>query len=126
MAYETRRQGGCGCCGPMGCVGVLLVIVLLGVAGFFAVRFSWNLSNQPLPPDRSTVLPGAYPEVRRKFDDFLRSAKVRSVLLSEADANAMLEDAPELSFLGKGVTIVFHENEAELRFRVPLRLLPFS
>jgi hypothetical protein len=38
----------------------------------------------------------------------------------------MLEDAPELAFLGKGVTIAFRENEAELRFRVPLHLFPFN
>jgi hypothetical protein len=46
--------------------------------------------------------------------------------LSEADVNAILEDAPELTFLGKGATIVLRENEAELRFRVPLHLLPLN
>jgi len=32
----------------------------------------------------------------------MANAEIRSVLLSEADVNAMLEDAPELAFLGKG------------------------
>jgi hypothetical protein len=126
MAYETRRQGGCGCCGTLGCVAALLLIIVLGVVVFFAVRFAWNLSDQPLPGNRSAVPPGAYPQVRHKLNDFMGNAEIRSVLLSDADVNAMLEDAPELTFLGKGATIVFRENEAELRFRVPLHLLPFN
>ena len=123
MAYETRRQGGCGCCGTLGCAGALLLIILLGVGAFFVVRFAWNLSDQPLPADRNAVPPGAYPQVRHKLNDFMGNAQIRSVLLSEADVNAMLEDAPELACLGKGATIVLRENEAELRFRVPLHFL---
>ena len=126
MVYETRRRGGCGCCGTLGCAGALLLIVLLGAAVFFVGRFVWNLSDHPLPADRTPVPSGAYPQVRSKLDDFTGKAEIRSVLLSEADVNAMLEDAPELAFLGKGATIVFHEDEAELRLRVPLHLLPFN
>jgi hypothetical protein len=126
MARETRRQGGCGCCGPLGCAGALLLIIGLSVVAFFVVRFAWNLSDQPLPTDRIAVLSGAYPQVRHKLNDFMGNAEIRSVLLSEADVNAMLADAPELTFLGKGATIVFRENEAELRFRVPLHLLPLN
>jgi hypothetical protein len=126
MARETRRQGGCGCCGPLGCAGALLLIIGLSVAAFFVVRFAWNLPDQPLPTDRIAVPSGAYPQVRHKLNDFMGNAEIRSVLLSEADVNAMLEDAPELTFFGKGATIVFRENEAELRFRVPLHLLPFN
>lgn len=125
MVYETRRRGGCGCCGTLGCATALLLIVLLGAA-FFVVRFAWNLSDQPLPADRTAVPSGTYPQVRHKLNDFMGKAEIRSVLLSEADANALLEDAPELVFLGKGATIVFRENEAELRLRVPMRLLPFN
>ena len=129
MAYETRRQGGCGCCGTWGCVGVLLLIILLGVTGFFTVRVIWNLyetaSDQPLPVSRSEVPPGAYSEARGKLNNFMSNAEIRSVSLSEAEVNALLEDAPELNFLAKGATIVLRENEAELRFRVPLKL-PFN
>jgi hypothetical protein len=126
MVYETRRPGGCGCCGGLGCAGALLLIVLLGVAVFFGARFVWYLSDQPLPADRTAAPSGAYPQVRSKLNGFMGKAEIRSLLLSEADVNAMLEDAPELTFLGKGATIVFRENEAELRFRVPLHLFPLS
>jgi hypothetical protein len=110
----------------LGCGGALLLIVLLGVAIFFGMRFVWNLSDQPLPADRNAAPSGAYPQVRSKLNDFMGKAEIRSVLLSEADVNAILEDAPELTFLGKGATIVLRENEAELRFRVPLHLLPLN
>jgi hypothetical protein len=130
MGYDTRRQGGCGCCGPLGCAGMLLLIIVLGVAGFLIVRTSWNLysiaSDQPLPVTRGTVLPGVYPQARDKLNNFLGDPAIRSVSLSEADVNAMLADAPELGFLQKGVNVVFRDNEAELRLRVPLHLLPFS
>jgi hypothetical protein len=129
MAYETRRRGGCGCCGTWGCVGVLLLIILLGVTGFFAVRIIWNLyetaSDQPLPVTRSEVPPGAYSQARGKLDNFMSNPEIHSVSLSEAEVNALLEDAPELAFLAKGATIALHENEAELRFRVPLQLILF-
>jgi hypothetical protein len=130
MAYETRRQGGCGCCGTLGCAGALLLIVLLGVAGFFVVRIAWNLyataSDQPLSVSRSAVPPGAYSQARGKLNSFMSNAEIRSVALSEAEVDALLEDAPELGFLAKGATIVLREDEAELRFRVPLQLLPFK
>ncbi len=126
MAYDTRGKRGCGCCGPVGCVSGLLLIIVLSVAAFFVVRFAWDLSDQPLPVNQNTVPPGAYPQVRHRLNDFMGNAEIRSVLLSEADINAMLEDAPELAFLGKGASIAFRENEAELRFRVPLHLFPFN
>ena len=125
MAYDARGQRGCGCGGPVGCVSGLLLIIVLSVAAFFVVRFVWDLSDQPLPGNQSAVPPDAYPQVRQRLNDFMANAEIRSVLLSEADVNAMLEDAPELAFLGKGVTVAFRENEAELRFRVPLKL-PFK
>jgi hypothetical protein len=130
MAFETRRQRGCGCCGTWGCVGVLLLIILLGVTGFFAVRITWNLyetaSDQPFPVSRSEVSPGAYSQARGKLNNFMSNPEIRSVSLSEAEVNALLEDAPELTFLAKGATIALRENEAELRFRVPLQLLLFN
>jgi hypothetical protein len=109
---------------------MLLIIILLGIAGFFAIRITWNLyaaaSDQPIPVSRSAVPPGAYSQARGKLNNFMSSPETRSVSLSEAEVNALLEDAPELTFLAKGATIVLRENEAELRFRVPLQLLPFS
>ena len=129
MAYETRRQGGCGCCGTWGCAGALLFLILLGVTVFFAARITWNLyaaaSDQPLPVSRSEIPAGAYSQARGKLNNFMSNAEIRSVFLSEAEVNALLEDAPELNFLAKGATIVLRENEAELRFRVPLKL-PFN
>jgi hypothetical protein len=129
MAYETRRQGGCGCCGTWGCAGALLFLILLGVTVFFAARITWNLyaaaSDQPLPVSRSEIPAGAYSQARGKLNNFMSNAEIRSVSLSEAEVNALLEDAPELNFLAKGATIVLRENEAELRFRVPLKL-PFN
>jgi hypothetical protein len=108
----------------------LLLIILLGVTGFFTVRVIWNLyetaSDQPLPVSRSEVPPGAYSEARGKLNNFMSNPEIRSVSLSEAEVNALLEDAPELTFLAKGATIALRENEAELRFRVPLHLLLFN
>src|SRR3982074_863868 len=130
MAYETRRRGGCGCCGTWwrGCA--LALIILLGVTGFFAARITWNLyataSDQPLPVSRSEVPPGAYSQARGKLNNFMSNSEIRSVSLSEAEVNALLEDAPELTFLAKGATIVLRESEAELRFRLPFRLLPLN
>jgi hypothetical protein len=130
MANESRRRGGCGCCGMGGCVVLLLLIILLGVTGFFAVRITWNLyeaaSDQPLPISRSEVPPGTYSQARGELNSFLSNPEIRSVSLSEAEINSLLEDAPELAFLGKGATIALRENEAELRFRVPLRLVLFN
>jgi hypothetical protein len=130
MANETRRRGGCGCCGIWGCVGLLLLIILLSVTGFFAVRIIWNLyetgSDQPLPISRGEVPPGTYSQARGKLNNFMSNPEVRSVSLSEAEVNALLEDSPELTFLGKGATIALRENEAELRFRVPLQLFLFN
>jgi hypothetical protein len=130
MAYETRRQGGCGCCGMSGCVGALLLMILLGVAGFFVVRIGWNLyataSDQPVPVARSPVPPGAYSQARGKLNNFMNSAEIRSVSLSEPEVNAMLADAPEFGFLQKGMSVVFRDDEAELRFRVPFHPIPFS
>src|SRR5260221_4804140 len=126
MAYDTRGKRGCGCCGPVGCVSGLLLDIVWSCAAFIVVRFAWDLSDQPLPVRQNTVPPGAYPQVRHRLNDFMGNAEIRSVLLSEADINAMLEDAPELAFLGKGASIAFRENEAELRFRVPLHLFPFN
>src|SRR5258708_6332941 len=112
MAYDTRGKRGCGCCGPVGCVSGLLLIIVLSVAAFFVVRFAWYLSDQPLPVNQNTVPPGAYPQVRHRLNDFMGNAEIRSVLLSEADINAMLADAPELAFLGKGASIAFRETHA--------------
>ena len=130
MANETRRREGCGCCGVGGCVCVLLLIILLGITGFFAVRITWNLyeagSDQPLPISRSEIPPGTYSQARGKLNNFMSNPEIRSVSLSEAELNSLLLDAPELAFLGKGATIALRENEAELRFRVPLQLVLFN
>jgi hypothetical protein len=130
MANDTRQRGGCGCCGTLGCLGALVLLIVLGVAGFFAFRATWNLysaaSDQPLPTTRNIVPAGAYQQARHKFNDFMQSADVRSLSLSESEANAILAEAPELGFLGKGASVFFRENEAELQFRVPLHLLPIS
>ncbi len=129
MAYDTRRQGGCGCCGMVGCLGATFLLVVVAAVAFFSVRFAWSLytisSDQPLAVTHSAITPGAYQQARRKLNDFLQSAEIRSVSLSEADVNAMLAEAPELGFLQKGANVVFRENEAELRLRVPLHFVPF-
>jgi hypothetical protein len=130
MSQDTRQRGGCGCCGMSGCLGALLLLIVLGVATFFVVRFTWNLysvaSDQPLPAARNIIPAGAYQQARHKLDQFMQSTEIRSLSLSESEANAILTEAPELSFLGKGVSTVFRENEAELLFRVPLHLLPIN
>src|SRR4051812_37468110 len=108
MAYEPRRRGGGGCCGTLGCAGALLLIILLGVVGFFAVRATWELyaiaSDQPLPISRSAVSPSAYSQARGKLNSFIGNAEIRSISLSEGEVNAMLVDAPELGFLQKGMS----------------------
>jgi hypothetical protein len=130
MVYETRRQGGCGCCGTFGCVCALLIMVLLGIAVFFGVRIAWNLyataSDQPLPIVHSTGSPEVYSQARGKLNNFMNHAEIRSVLLSESEVNAMLADASELGFLQKGVSAVLRDNEGELRLRVPFHPIPFS
>jgi hypothetical protein len=130
MSQDTRQRGGCGCCGMVGCLGALLLLIVLGVVTFFAVRITWNLyavaSDQPLPGARNVIPAGAYQQARRKLEEFMQSTENRSISLSESEANAILTEAPELNFLGKGVSTVFRDNEAELRFRVPLHLLPIN
>jgi hypothetical protein len=130
MVYETRRQGGCGCCGTLGCAGVLLLIVLLAVAIFLGARIAWNLyaaaSDQPLPLAHGTGSPEAYLQARGKLSNFMNHAEVRLVSLSESELNAILADAPELGFLQKGASVVLRDNEGELRLRVPFHPIPFS
>jgi hypothetical protein len=130
MAYETRRQGGCGCCGTLGCAGALLLVVFLGVAVFLGVRIAWNLyamaSDQPLPVTHSTGSPAAYSQARGKLNNFMSHAEIRSVSLSEPEVNTMLADAPELGFLQNGASVLLRDNEGELRLRVPFHPIPFS
>jgi hypothetical protein len=130
MVYETRRQGGCGCCGTVGCAGALLLIVLLGIAIFFGARIAWNLyaaaSDQPLPVAHGTGSPEAYWQARGKLNNFMNHAEIRSVSLSESEVNAILVDAPELRFLQKGASVVLRDNEGELRLRVPFHPIPFG
>jgi hypothetical protein len=130
MAHDPRERGGCGCCGMAGCVGALVLLIALGFLLFSAARLTWNLysvaSDQPLPAVRSAISPDGYSQARSKLNNFMGKADVRSVLLSEADVNALLADAPELAFLRKGVNAALRDNEAELRLRVPLQLVPFS
>jgi hypothetical protein len=130
MVYETRRQGGCGCCGTLGCAVALLLLVLLGIAVFLGVRIAWNLyataSDQPLPVAHSTGSPEAYSQARGKLNNFMNHAEIRSLSLSESEVNAMLVDAPELGFLQKGVSVALRDDESELRLRVPFHPIPFS
>jgi hypothetical protein len=130
MSQDARQRGGCGCCGMVGCLGALLLLIVLGVVIFFAARTTWNLysvaSDQPLPAARNIIPAGTYQQARHKLNEFMQSAEIHSLSLSESEANAILTEAPELGFLGKGVSAVFRQNEAELRFRVPLHLLPIN
>ena len=130
MGSATRQSRGCGCCGFFGCLGSLLLLIIIGVVAFFAIRITWTLysaaSDQALPQARMTTSQSAFLQARRKIVDFMQNPEIRSVSLSETEVNSMLAEAPELGFLQKGVSVQFRENEGEVVLRVPLGLVPFG
>ena len=125
LQTQSPQRGGCGCCGCLGCLGATLLLLLLALA---AVVFLLYVNLGADRPSRSAIAaadPQAYLLARKKWDDFAKDGSVRVLTLSDREINAILANAPELGFLGRGVTITSRENGLEFQLSVPLRVIPF-
>jgi hypothetical protein len=125
MPGERR---GCGCCGIfLGLVAVVFVLLLVGTG---VVLFNITTKLNSLSSSTPAVLPAvaggsqSYSEARQKFDRFFSDTNERNLTLSEAEVNALLANAPELSILNRGVVVELKENTAEVHCSVPVNL-PF-
>ena len=125
MPGERR---GCGCCGvSLVLVAAVCVLLLVGT-GVVLFNIATKLNN--LSSSTPAVLPAvaggsqSYSEARQKFDHFFSDPNERNLTLSEAEVNALLANAPELSVLNRGVVVELKENTAEVHCSVPVNL-PF-
>jgi hypothetical protein len=127
---DSKKQGGCGCCGFIFFGLLFLLIALIGAGLYFYFSSANNLrryaSSEPaaLPPAESS--PQLYAPARQRFDQFFSSPSQQSLTLSGPELNALLTQAPELKCLQKGVVATLHENSAELNCSVPVNLPFFS
>lgn len=119
---------GCGCCGIfLALVAVVFVLLLVGT-GVVLFNTATKLNN--LSSSTPAVLPAvagssqSYSEARQKFDHFFSDPNERNLTLSEAEVNALLANAPELSVLNRGVVVELKEDTAEVHCSVPVNL-PF-
>jgi hypothetical protein len=103
----------------------VLLLVGTGVVLFNIVTKLNNLSSST-PAVLPAVAGGSqsYSEARQKFDHFFSDPNERNLTLSEAEVNALLANAPELSVLNRGVVVELKENTAEVHCSVPVNL-PF-
>ncbi len=99
----TRRRG----CFFYGCITVLIVAVLLGIAGFFAVRYGLNkfaafvtqyTETSPGTLPSVQVSPAEYAELNQRvtaFNDALTAQKTTPPLvLTGQEINALIADSP--------------------------------
>jgi hypothetical protein len=125
MPGERR---GCGCCGVL--LALVAVVLLLLLVGTGVVLFKITTKLNSLSSSTPAVLPAvaggsqSYSEARQKFDRFFSDPNERNLTLSEAEVNALLANAPELSILNRGVVVELKENTAEVHCSVPVNL-PF-
>jgi hypothetical protein len=98
--------------------------MLLALAGVIFMLYVNLGVDRPRPPVAAAE-PQTYLEARKKWDDFARDGSVRVLTLSDREINAMLANAPELGFLGRGVSMISRDNGMEFQLSVPLRLVPF-
>jgi hypothetical protein len=128
MATQDRR-GGCGCCGFIfSFLLFLLVLFLVGIGLFYfeAVNQLERLTSTipvSLPPAASSRL--VYNQARQKFEHFFADAGERSLILSDADLNAFLADAPELRISNRGAVVILNQNSAHVYCSLPVNL-PFQ
>jgi hypothetical protein len=108
-------------------VAVVFVLLLVGTG---VVLFNITTKLNSLSSSTPAVLPAvaggsqSYSEARQKFDRFFSDTNERNLTLSEAEVNALLANAPELSILNRGVVVELKENTAEVHCSVPVNL-PF-
>jgi hypothetical protein len=127
MAAQDRR-GGCGCCGFFFSVLLFLVVLFLVGIGLFYFKAANQLnrlgSTAPisLPPVASSRL--VYHEARQKFARFFAEAGERSLILSNAEINALLADSPEMRLLNHGAAAILNQNSADVSCSFPVSL-PF-
>jgi hypothetical protein len=125
LQTQSAQRGGCGCCGCLGCLGTILVLMLLALAGVVFVLYVNLGVDRPSKPPVAVAEPQTYLEARKKWNDFVKDGSVRVLTLSDREINAMLANAPELGFLGRGVSMISRDNGMEFQLSVPLRLVPF-
>ena len=128
MATQDRR-GGCGCCGFLfSFLLFLLVLLLVGVGLFYfevANQLNRLASTIPisLPPAASSRQ--VYSQARQKIDHFFADAGERSLILSDAELNAVLADSPELRLLSRSTVVILNQNSAHVYCSLPVNL-PFQ
>jgi hypothetical protein len=125
LQSQSPQRNGCGCCGCFGCLGVILALVALALAGVIFMLYVNLGVDRPSKSAVAAADPRTYQEARRKWDDFVKDGTIRGVSLTDREINAMLANAPELGFLGRGVSMISRDNGLEFQLSVPLRLVPF-
>ncbi len=123
MAAQSRRAG-CGCCGCLFSVFLLLFVLILFGVGFFYFNAANNLNRvaggRPVPSPATTFNRQTYSLAREKLDRFFADPADRNVTLSNAEVNALLADSPELRILRRGTSIVLNQASAEVSCNLPL------
>jgi hypothetical protein len=102
-----------------------LVLLLLALGAVIFVVYLNLGVDQPSRPAVAAVDPHTYLSARKKWDSFDRDGSIRVLTLSDREINAILTNAPELGFLGRGVTMTSRENGMEFQMSIPLRIVPF-
>jgi hypothetical protein len=123
MAAQSRRAG-CGCCGCLFAVFLLLFVLILSGVGFFYFNAANNLSRvagwRLVPSPATAFNRQIYSLAREKFDRFFADPAERNVTLSNAEVNALLADSPELRILRRGTAVVLNQTSAEVSCNLPL------
>jgi hypothetical protein len=127
MATQNGRKG-CGCCGCIpALLVVLLALVLVGVG--FCYFYAANNLTRTATTGRVLLPPTAfnrqtYTTTRQKFDQFFSDPAERSLTLSSAEVNALLAESPEFRLFHRGIVVAFDHISAQVYSSVPLDL-PF-
>jgi hypothetical protein len=124
------RGGGCGCCGCLFASALVLFIAVLIGFGFFYFAGTSGVDRLavrgPFPSPATQFNHETYVSGRQKFDHFFSTAAERTLMLSNAEVDALLTDSPELRLLGRGTLVFLGQNAADVYCSLPMSvpLLP--
>ena len=106
----------------------LLVLLLVGVGLFYfevANQLNRLASTIPVPLPPAVSSRQVYNQARQKIDHFFADSGERSLILSDAELNAVLADSPELRLFNRGTVVILNQNSAHVYCSLPVNL-PFQ